>query len=214
LAPDEPVLEIGALAPDEPVLEIGALAPDEPVLEIGALAPDRPAVGHLGPEEPPVLVGDAPSDLLPEPDPLQTPTMAELYVEQGLTERALEVYRALLLRDPEDPQILARVAELEAGDRPAEPDETQPVMGDGTGEAEPVDDPWRIEPEPLLQEVPTPFAWTESESAEAPQSPPIGEFFEQLLAWRPRERPTGRQRSAAEDRQENDRSEGQEGDSG
>ena len=42
-----------------------------------------------------------------------TETMAELYRAQGLPERALEIYRTLLARDPGRPALLERIRELE-----------------------------------------------------------------------------------------------------
>lgn len=43
-----------------------------------------------------------------------TETMAELYRAQGLPERALEIYRTLLARDPGRPTLVERIRELEA----------------------------------------------------------------------------------------------------
>ncbi|HET6277677.1 MAG TPA: tetratricopeptide repeat protein [Candidatus Polarisedimenticolia bacterium] len=48
-------------------------------------------------------------------DALQTNTLAELYLRQGLVERAIEVYRAMLRVDPENEQARRRLQEL--GDR-------------------------------------------------------------------------------------------------
>jgi hypothetical protein len=52
----------------------------------------------------------------PEPDPVVTETMAELYVRQGLVGEARETYRQLLAARPHDRRLAARLAELqEAG---------------------------------------------------------------------------------------------------
>ncbi len=46
-------------------------------------------------------------------DPLSTATLAELYVQQGFTDKALEVYRAILANAPDNVEARSRVAELE-----------------------------------------------------------------------------------------------------
>jgi len=51
-----------------------------------------------------------------------TETMAELYLQQGLTAPAVAIYRELTARTPRDARLAARLAELLAGpDRAAEP---------------------------------------------------------------------------------------------
>lgn len=47
-------------------------------------------------------------------DPLSTATLAELYVQQGFISKALEIYHALHNEAPTNPDILSRIAELEA----------------------------------------------------------------------------------------------------
>lgn len=60
---------------------------------------------------------------VPHHDPLSTGTLAELYVTQGFTHKALEIYRAILADNPSDHVVAERVAELEALDAsPAEAD--------------------------------------------------------------------------------------------
>lgn len=51
--------------------------------------------------------------LTPEPEPVVTETMAELYVAQGLLDEARDTYRKLLAQRPGDPGLLARLAALE-----------------------------------------------------------------------------------------------------
>ncbi len=46
-------------------------------------------------------------------EPVVTETMAEVYVNQGLVDQALNVYRALLARRPADAELQNRIAELE-----------------------------------------------------------------------------------------------------
>jgi tetratricopeptide (TPR) repeat protein len=48
----------------------------------------------------------------PEPEPVVTETMAELYVRQGLMNEARETYRQLLAARPHDRRLAARLAEL------------------------------------------------------------------------------------------------------
>jgi tetratricopeptide (TPR) repeat protein len=82
-----------------------------------------PAPQETAPEEmdfggatvPPSPVGPPPSSAS-EP-PLSSATLAELYFNQGFTEKAIEVYRELLAREPGNVRAEARVTELEALDR-------------------------------------------------------------------------------------------------
>lgn len=64
-----------------------------------------------------LLLQDTPAgpDVLvaPHHDPLSTGTLAELYVKQGFTHKALEIFRAILVDNPADRVIAERVAELE-----------------------------------------------------------------------------------------------------
>ena len=46
-------------------------------------------------------------------DPLSTTTLAELYLQQGFTEKALEIYKTLLANDPDNGALRSRVAELD-----------------------------------------------------------------------------------------------------
>jgi tetratricopeptide (TPR) repeat protein len=52
----------------------------------------------------------------PHYDPLSTGTVAELYVRQGFTQKALEIYRTILADNPADLAVAERVVELEALD--------------------------------------------------------------------------------------------------
>jgi pentatricopeptide repeat protein len=57
----------------------------------------------------------------PEPAPappsasgeLTSPTLAELYFKQGFPDKAIEVYRELVEREPENDRLRRRLAELE-----------------------------------------------------------------------------------------------------
>ena len=48
-------------------------------------------------------------------DALQTNTLAELYLRQGLVDRAMEVYRGMLRDDPENRKAARRLSELAQG---------------------------------------------------------------------------------------------------
>ena len=201
LAPDEPkaaveeeVMDFGALAPDEPtlaesvveeeeVVDFGALAPDEPeaaeetVMDFGALAPDEPEAVT----EEDVMGFDALAPDEPVPaEQIQTRTMADLYVTQGLIDRAIDVYEHLVDDAPDDRGLRARLEEVRAG-------------GVESPEAEERDD---VEVETLARdlaasgeaehEVDTPFAWAEEldeQEADVVDGPSIGRFFEDLLSY-------------------------------
>jgi tetratricopeptide (TPR) repeat protein len=49
--------------------------------------------------------------------PLASPTLAELYFSQGANDRAIDVYREVLRREPENERARARLSELERLDR-------------------------------------------------------------------------------------------------
>lgn len=66
---------------------------------------------------------DSATAAVPHHDPLSTGTLAELYVKQGFVNKALEIYRAILVDNPADQAIAERVDELEALEAgPSEPD--------------------------------------------------------------------------------------------
>jgi len=48
-------------------------------------------------------------------EPIQTRTMAELFVQQGSIGKAIEIFRQLASLDPDDALLRARLAELEGG---------------------------------------------------------------------------------------------------
>jgi hypothetical protein len=57
---------------------------------------------------------DVPSSTFARPIEHETETMARLYYTQGLPDRAAEIYRKLLAREPDNAQLAARLAEAEA----------------------------------------------------------------------------------------------------
>ena len=46
-------------------------------------------------------------------EPIQTRTMAELFVQQGSARKAIEIFHQLVSLDPDDAALRARLAELE-----------------------------------------------------------------------------------------------------
>lgn len=99
----EPVPAYAVPAPPPPV------APPEP--------PIAAPVAVTGPEAAlaPALEADAEPEPEPEPGPeLATSTLAELYFNQGHTERAIDVYRQLVEREPGNERASARLTELNA----------------------------------------------------------------------------------------------------
>jgi tetratricopeptide (TPR) repeat protein len=72
--------------------------------------------------------------------PLATRTMAELYIRQGFADRGVEVYRQLVRRDPEDPELRRRLEELESEARGETPGENLPGVGAAASDAPPAGD--------------------------------------------------------------------------
>ena len=216
LAPDpepepvvEDVMDLGALAPDpepepvvEDVMDLGALAPDpepepvvEDVMDLGALAPDPDALAAAA------LEPADPSQEDPHVDssePVNTRTLAELYVSQGFTDKAIDVYRQLRAAEPDAEDLEARIAELE-GRAPVGSAETDaaPDVSSREADVSATEDAPDEEVETLARdlaetgadhhEVDTPFAWSEDVAGENPavvdDGMTIGAYFDQLLSW-------------------------------
>jgi len=74
-----------------------------------------------------IVVAEAEQEPEPAPGPgresgaLATPTLAEIYLQQGLTGQAIDVYREILQGDPSNNEAAARLAEIEAS-LPTPPD--------------------------------------------------------------------------------------------
>jgi hypothetical protein len=109
-------------------LELPPLSLEPPVAEppppLVAAVPAVPALIEpppAPPEPPAAPMAEAPVPAEPAaPSPaadLSSSTLAELYFNQGFTDKALETYRQLLQREPGNERARARITELEALDR-------------------------------------------------------------------------------------------------
>jgi hypothetical protein len=218
LAPDpepEPELEVMSLddlAPDpEPELEVMSLddlAPDpepEPELEVmsvDALAPDAEQdVASLDELTPAAPAAKEPAA------PVQTRTLAELYVKQGFVDKALDVLRQLHAKHPGADDIARRIDELERGAQElaraslhvqSAPEDLDDDEGGSDEDLDAGDDGDEMEAwardmaeGSAAHEVDTPFTWTESDAVDEPgtaeDGPRIGDYFDGLLAWEERD---------------------------
>ncbi|HZE89995.1 MAG TPA: tetratricopeptide repeat protein [Verrucomicrobiae bacterium] len=129
MSPSEVAARMEALAPEPPpepdfsaatvMMRAPSFAAPEPfpAPEPGFdvfTTPVPAAAGAAGPPEP-SAAGDGRE---PSPDDeltggaLPTPTLAEIYLAQGMPERALEVYEAVLAGDPHNHEAMVRIGEL------------------------------------------------------------------------------------------------------
>ena len=149
-APDEdarPVVSIASLAPGAPAQTsaVTDAAPEvvpevdaRPVVLIAALAPgapdeDGPPVVPI-PSLAPDVSYDAPDNLVPVDGKIYTETLAELYADQGATDKAIEVYQKLIANDPDNEALTRRLTELETLE-PGSDRQTVPIKSlapDGT----------------------------------------------------------------------------------
>lgn len=201
---EEDVMDLGALAPDpepesvmEDVMDLGALAPDpepEPVIEkvmdLGALAPDSDvlAAAAIEPADP-----SEEDPHMHSSEPVYTRTLAELYVSQGFTDKALDVYRHLSAVEPDAEDLSPRIAELEGGPVGT----VDPVIPSEAGAPKATEEEVETLARDLAEvgsddhEVDTPFAWSEDAAADVSstekEGSTIGGYFDQLLSWGERE---------------------------
>jgi len=200
-----------------PVEEISAEAsPSEEALAEEALAQ---ALGSGGPraEEVAVPAGDSaaegltsvvpeaasPLDWAPPPaqaeektfsgassEPFVNETMAQLYLQQGYKQLALQVYRQLAVSRPEDEGLRRRIAEVEAADAAEHPGEAPAKRKEEkvpSFDRSPVDSPPARQPSRERESVEAP---TRDEPREEPEGiagrqPSIREFFATLGRRRP-----------------------------
>lgn len=176
-------------------LVFGAFSDDEG----SALAPETG-----GPVESPALEdpsGEGPGEGGEAPgEPLVTRTLGELYVKQGLVERAIGVYEHLLRRDPGNAELAERLDDLRAridgqeSDAPALHEAGEGETGGWADEGDAgVDAPQWADARDDRPTGETPFAWVpdpgdEDEDTSGPAGVPgrpIARYFEDLLAWEP-----------------------------
>jgi tetratricopeptide (TPR) repeat protein len=113
------------------------------------ISPPRPEVPEraapAAPPLPPPVFAPAPPpparprmDAVPAPeaDELTSSTLAELYFNQGFTDKAIEVYRQLLQREPGNERGRARLADLEALERRLAEEEARAAPPAGGGPAD------------------------------------------------------------------------------
>ena len=74
-----------------------------------AAAPERPSLQATAVTAQPLAAED---DELTPPSPVASATIAELYVSQGFNDKGVDVYRELLLSDPENAAYRKRIDEL------------------------------------------------------------------------------------------------------
>ncbi|HXB57567.1 MAG TPA: tetratricopeptide repeat protein [Vicinamibacteria bacterium] len=89
------------------------------------------------PREPDLIFEPEPTPVPPPPSEtpgLSSSTLAELYFKQGFTEQAVEVYKELLQKEPENERLRARLAEITAVDR-APHGASPPTSGGPTADA-------------------------------------------------------------------------------
>lgn len=128
---DESMLSLEPEPADTQAAPPVAEAP-EPVAE----APEEATVASSGelplifPED---VAAEGEPEGAPEPEPVVTETMAELYANQGLLGEARDIYRQLVAQRPGDPALARRLAELEtaAAGPPARRSGSQPITAGG-----------------------------------------------------------------------------------
>jgi tetratricopeptide (TPR) repeat protein len=82
-------------------------------LVAGVIPSAEPSAPAGEPPAPAAVEQPADGASLLEAGALATPTLAEIYLQQGLPARAAEVYRAILRGDPGNAEAVARLAEIE-----------------------------------------------------------------------------------------------------
>ncbi|KPL16259.1 MAG: hypothetical protein AMJ92_13040 [candidate division Zixibacteria bacterium SM23_81] len=82
-------------------------------MEEGFVAPPPAELAELSPEETELLREEQEQDVgKGPPRGMATATLAEIYFQQGLLDKAIETYRKVLRHHPEDLQVKDRLKEL------------------------------------------------------------------------------------------------------
>jgi hypothetical protein len=209
LAPDDAdeseaeveAMDLGALAPDDAdeseaeveAIDLGALAPDDTdeseaeveAIDLDALAPgeDEDEAEVIEPEsiapEGEVTKGKT----MEKGEPVQTRTLAELYVKQGFVDQAVAVYRRLLVAEPGADDIRTRLTELEGGVTDSPATAQSPSRRDAEEDLEKLARDLAASGDEG-HDVDTPFAWTDDTEPEPDESADIRDYFDALLSRR------------------------------
>ena len=116
-------------------LNVGGGAEIESLVEDAQPAEPPPSVlDSLWREEAPESVGE-PTPAGSDDADIMTRTMADLYVDQGLYEEAIEIYEELLADRPDDPELQARLEAVRARSGGAEAESAETVEADGSDES-------------------------------------------------------------------------------
>ena len=100
------------------------LGTHEPVISLQPAISHEPVASHeRASSTEPVVLEEIPA---PEAAPLATPTLAEIYLQQGLPQKAIEVYHEILKGDPENLEAIWRLSELEP--RPQPPPDPEALL--------------------------------------------------------------------------------------
>ena len=123
-------------------------------------------------------------------EPFVNETMAQLYLQQGYKQLALQVYRQLAVSRPQDEGLRSRIAEIEAADaaeHPGEPPVERKEEKVPSFDRSPVDSPPAREPSHERESIEAPTRdEPRAEPAEiAERQPSIREFFATLGRRRP-----------------------------
>jgi hypothetical protein len=119
------------------------------------------------------------------PAEVVTETMAEVYAAQGLTERAVDVYRQLRELRPDDDRIEARLAELEQAMRKPAPAQSSDAE-DREAWIEKVESAWTGGEGAVGSDDDTLYGWrADAEDGDDADARPVGAYFRSLLSWRP-----------------------------
>jgi tetratricopeptide (TPR) repeat protein len=119
------------------------------------------------------------------PAEVVTETMAEVYAAQGLTERAVDVYRQLRQLRPDDDRIEARLAELEEAMRTPAPAESRDAE-DREAWLEKVESAWTGGEGAVGSDDDSLYGWhADAEDGDDADARPVGTYFRTLLSWRP-----------------------------
>jgi tetratricopeptide (TPR) repeat protein len=184
--------EAGSIEPDDATAGIDVVS-----LEIDIVETVQLEDADLTPEEAEAIVAEnLPAWVEEEPQPwgstgeVVTETMAEVYASQGLTERAVEIYRQLRRLLPDDHRIEARLLELEdVLAMPTGGEAEEPDVQDREAWLEKVESAWTGGDGAVGADDETMYGWPSRREDEAPDARPIGAYFRAVLAWRPPQGP-------------------------